>query len=495
MIGKNVLTYNYNDLARGLSTSDDLPDGGFSPFTHGANLTKGPGLLYPPMQPVDASTNLGTLHEIIASCEDPSTNLYNRVFLASDRATNLGTFYTLSGSNVLTARVSTTARTFYKGTSDFLPWYDTANGLNYYATTANDGTGAGNIVKWNGATTKDETWWSVTLGQGTLPDTPWRPMLVYEKELFLGNGNKLHRISTGLVVSNAILELAVGDKITALGIDKGTGYMLIATTTGNNASATRNTTSKILLYDGYSNKVTRLAPIEGVVTAFKTLDDATYVFYNNKIGVFTGSGVRFLRKMSFNIGNSIDLINPHMVTAIDNTMYISEGLKVLAYGELRGNSPKVFHYVWKNTLNGFTQNYSISNVGEGKIALAFMNTALTATKLYTLDLVNTTNTTGGGFYFNWKDMERPIFLREVFVDFFETVPNGTTIGSIVIPNEFGEDNTITITNNTGATKKSFKFVVNSSIKYRAIRPILGWDSSETATYGIKKIVLTYDVAE
>ena len=81
MIGKNVLTLDYNDFIKGMSTSDNFPDGGFSPTTSQVNLINSHGAVYQPAVMVDASTNLATADDIIATCEEP-TGTNNRMILA-----------------------------------------------------------------------------------------------------------------------------------------------------------------------------------------------------------------------------------------------------------------------------------------------------------------------------------------------------------------------------------------------------------------------------
>lgn len=492
MIGKNVLTLDYNDFIKGMSTSDNLPDGGFSPTTSQVNLINSHGAVYQPAVMVDASTNLATADDIIATCEEP-TGTNNRMILAQGSA-NLGTFYTLSTSNVLTSKVSTTTAIFGQGTTDFVPWQDTVNGLNYYATTGNDGSNNGNIVKWNGNVTKDEVWWSSTLAQSTTANTAWRPLLVYETHLYFGNKNTLHRISPSLAVSAGILTLAASEYITALGVDKGTGYMLIAVTNGLNASATLNLSSKILLYDGLSNKVARVIPVEGLVTSFKNMDDSTYVFFGNNIGVFTGSGIRFLRKLDFAIGNSSLLVYPHRATAIENTLYFVENNKVIAYGEIRGNSAKVFRPALKNTIGASPNFTSVVNVGANKLGISF-NGASSVRKFYTFDTSSVATSGTAEVWFNRVNFPRPIQIREFYIEFNSALANNSTACLLSVLGEVQSFNTQTFTNTSGTSIYAIRQKCNfNGLKFNSMYMRLAFNS-DYPNIGIKRITVSYDFVE
>ena len=175
-----------------------------------------------------------------------------------------------------------------QGGSDLESWYDTSNGNGYYITTS---AGAnGDVMRWNGTSTLDETWWTSTLGQSALSSTTaWRPLLVYERNLFIGDAYQLHRIDPALTVSNGIVQFEANERISALGVDQGSGRMLVATSAGSNYSATLDKPTKIYIYDGFSNKPSRVVPVSGLVTAFKSVGNTTYVFYGNKLGrIVTG---------------------------------------------------------------------------------------------------------------------------------------------------------------------------------------------------------------
>ncbi|GAH12414.1 unnamed protein product, partial [marine sediment metagenome] len=157
---------------------------------------------------------------------------------------------------------------------------------------------------------------------------------------------------------------AVSEMISALGIDQGTGKMLVATN-ATNYSGSKYHTSKVYIYDGFSNKALRVVPVEGLITSFKSVGNTTFVFYGNKLGYWTGSGIEYIRTLNFDKSNGSTLIYPHRACGIDNTLYYVDDIgglgpsdtaainkQIMAYGEII-NGPKVFYPVlYPDTTNG-----------------------------------------------------------------------------------------------------------------------------------------------
>lgn len=482
-----------NDFLLGLTTGAETNDGGFSPDTTGANLIVKPGILMPPGPITDRSTNLSD--EIIASAEDPAYLGDDRVFLDDS-----GNFYTYD-SNTLTKEVTASSDKFTLGTTDFVAWNDTSGGLNFYATTS---AGAnGDIVKWNKSSTLVETWWTGagTLNQAALSGlTPWRPLLVFEKNLYVGDKNKIHRILPDLTVSNGLVTLDPNESISALGIDNNTGYMLVAVTTGADYSALRNGRSKIYIYDGFSSKAIKAAETNGVITAIISVGSQTYVFYGNKMGIFTGSGIRFLRTLRFSIGTSGDLIYKHKVCVIDDTLYIAENAAltgsattVLAYGPLWSGGPNVFYPVMSPDTSSekFTM---LCSVGENQLGFSY-----SSAQFYTHNITSVASVIAGGqaFRSKWYRFPRPVHLKEIRVDFETPIAAGSdNMGTVQIEDDTNTTTSIkTIAQDTALT---LPYVVTPVIgkKVNAFR--LKWTNSPATLskiYGVRKFTVYYDGAE
>ena len=495
MIGKNPLTFDVNDFIKGMSTSDNLPDGGFSPNSTGVNLAVSPGVVYGPAATVTITT--APTNKIIAAAPDPvylgtpSGSRYK--FLDED-----GAFYSFdSTATGLSKKVTASSDKVTQGTTDFVAWRNDA-GTFWYATTKSGANG--DIMRWNGDSGGGaliEDWWTnaAYCNQAALSSTtPWRPMLVYERHLFIGDGNKLHRVAPDGTVSNGLLVFEPNENISALGIDKGTGDMLIAVNPGANAAASRNTGTFIRLYDGFSNKVSRSVPMRGVVTCFKNLDDATRVFYDNNLGIFTGAGVRFLRKLEFATGDGDLLVYPHRATVIGNTLYFFENKDIIAYGEVRGNSAKVFYPLWRNS--GTTANAGnrcLIGIDDYKLGIGY-DTGSSSYGLITLDTTSTTSAVLS-IRSNRLSFNRPIKIREVYIELDGVVANNTTVGTFTVRsnptsnNSSNSDWSFSIVNSSGIDSACIvKTFPANDVSYRFFQMLIDF----SAVVGLRRVVINYD---
>lgn len=490
MIGRQSITIGarpdgFNDFVLGLTTSSDTDDGGFSPETTQVNIIAVPGVLNAPGAVTSRSTNL--VDEIIASCEDPTYLGSDRLFLD-----DAGNFYTFNGTT-LTLQATLSGDKVTLGTTDLVPFYDSSGGLFFYATTS---AGAnGNIIRWNKSSGLVEDWWTNAShrNQSALSSTtPWRPLLVYERMLFVGDKNKLHRVATDLTVSNGILALNDNEAVSALGIDNGSGKMLIATTSAADYSASRNGESTIYYYDGYSNKAIKACRVNGTVTSFLSVADTVYVFFGNKMGIFTGSGIRFLRQFNFAIGTAADLIYPHRRCVIDNTVYIAENSTVLAYGPLTQGGTNVFYPALAPDTSGadFT---CLCSVGGNKLGYSY-----SSAQFYTHDLTSVAAVVSGGAIFRSKryQFSRPVWIRSVDVEYYSPIAAGSeNIGSVAIIDDQGNTVSQVVSQLSGSTQpiwRSTDYGIKTS--YFALRYS---NAPETASkaYGVRRFIVYYDPAE
>ena len=285
------------------------------------------------------------------------------------------------------------------------------------------------------------------------------------------------------------------ETISAIGVDKASGLLMIAATQSADYSASKNTKSKIYLYDGLSPKAARVIPINGLVTSFKSTDDRTIVFIGNKIGYFTGSGVKFLRKMNFALGDATKLVYPHRACVIENTVYYAENAKVIAYGEVREKGDKIFYPVVSNNVNSNTYK-CISSIGAGLLGLAFASS-----KFYTFDTTSVASTGGITFYTNKYLFPRPINLRVAYVEYADPVTTLDDNRSLYYQTD---RESITLLRVQGTeTGSGLKNSSASSVNF--IENIIGFKdqarwvqfryNASTTNFGVRRIVITYDVAE
>ena len=490
MIGSKNFSIGANEFLSGVTSGANTNDGGLSNETRAINITSVPGTIYAPANEVDESTNLAD--EIIASCEDIFGGLpsYRRMMLD-----DTGNFYFFSGTT-LTKKATASADLFTQGTTDFVGWYSTS-GTRYYATTKSGANG--DIVEWDRNVELDEDWWTTLDGgqSDLLATTPWRPMLVYESNLYVGDGNLLHRIAPDLTVSNSILSLAYGENISALGIDQSTGKMLIATNKGLNSSGTENQIVRIYIYDGYSNKPMRVIPSSGLVTAFKSVGNTTFVFYGNKLGYWTGSGIEYLRTLNFSKGDSDYLVYPHRTTSIDNTLYwvdtaISGTYKahcmVMAYGETVNNVNAFYPVLYPAAAAVGSKDITcLAATSSTKLGFSYETS-----KFYTFDTTSVATNGWGVFYTKRYNFPTEVTFNGVIVEFDKVMPiNGSSAAVQIIDSK---NNTTTLPSMTPGTRTDmYEFTSNyPTIETRSIQ--LRVTMSDKVN-GIRRITVFYTPKE
>lgn len=341
MLGSKQITIDRTNFLAGMSTSDYSADAGFSNQSYGVNPQAVPGVLYGTPALTDASTNLSD--KIIASCEGDVAS--PRLFI--DQSAN---FYSLNTSFVLTKQW-TGAKTYTKAYTDLVSF----NNLFYTSSTTD-------VAQWNGAATHTEAWFSGLSGSGSLSSLNPHPMIVYNKLLWVCDGNAMHsvdisgNVNGGAGTGTPALVLNTNEIVMALGIDPGTGQMLISTQTKGLSGDVANMTNfipnqrYIYLFDGASAKSTRRIPVNDLVTAFYSIGGTVFVGASQRIGIWTGAGIQFLRTLNnVALGAAApgQLPYKHLFTNIGSTLYVADGDHILAYGELQAGGLKKFWYTYK----------------------------------------------------------------------------------------------------------------------------------------------------
>jgi hypothetical protein len=400
----------------------------------------------------------------------------------------------------MTKKATASTVNYTQGTTDMVEW-----GAYYYATTNNTG---GDITRYDGATNIVEKYYTATLGGTKMSSTtPWYPMLVYEGNLYVGNGNELIRIKPDLTVTEAILTLSsVTENISALGIDQGTGKMLIATN-ATNASGTLYKNTRIFLYDGFSNKALKVVPVEGLITSFKNVGNTTYVFYGNKLGYWTGSGVEYLRTLNFAKGASATQINPQRTCAIDNTLYYVDNLpgntgyncQIMAYGETI-NGIKSFYPVLYSSVptNSIT---TLAPVRSHELGYSFATS-----KFYTFDIDSQASVINGGaeMYTKQYKFPRNVTFNGVIIEFDRQVPTGDTdlltiscidsrgrtTAALPVVNPGARDDGNTPPDGVYEWESTYPTIQTRSIQLKIV-----WGNNSTKVFGIKRITVFYTPKE
>lgn len=477
MLGKKLFEWTDTDIIRGMSSSDNVSDGGFSPLTDHMNPIAVPGTAYAPAAPTDNSTNLsGTM---IASCEDPSGS-YGRLFVSSDPSSQDGRFYSMSTSYVLTQRGSTdSSHNYIQGKTDMI-----AFGGEAYIT--NDAT----LVRWSSigsSNTFDTAFFS--FNSALAP----HPALVYNGFAYYGDGNLLQRQSAANVTPVTILTLSPGTIIVALGIDPGSGNMLISVIGQLNLSDTLNSGASVLFYNGSSASFQRTVQVDDMVTAFANTEGALYVGYGQNFGTWNGSGITFLRHMNIGFDNT-QLLYKHHFTSIGSTLYMIEKYKIIAYGPVRQKGDNVFYSALSNVPGGTPANLTtIVNVGQNVLAYSYETS-----KFFTWDSLATTSS-AMALFTNSYDFDNEYWIRWIRLVWATQVNNNVDPGSMRIrdqdgvvggldPSYFG----LYDLRNTSGAASAVKDIININKRLKQIQLEILQD---TVNPGIRRIIVYGEEAD
>ena len=435
LIGENVIEINWKNFTSGMSTNINTQDGGFS-IGHGIpgngttasviNPIAEPGILNFPTTPTDKSTNL--TGQMIASCEAPAF-AYTRLFVSEDGAGQDGRFFHCSSSGTLTeVGAEDTTNNYIYGRTDMILYKSEA-----YITNSGD------IVRWSSvgaSNTFDYAFFSFS--DSFAP----HPALVYEDNAFYGDGNLLLRQTSAGGTPATILTLPDNQVIVALGIDPGSGKMLISVVDAYDVSGLGNTGSRVLYYDGFSNKASKLVPIETMVTAFYNLGSSVFVFYGQNMGFWNGSGITFLRELNIDLDNS-ELVYKHHITNIDDILYIVEKNRILAYGKILKDQSRVFWYALQNVVVATPTDYNfVVDIGNNLLATSFATDKFYTFATKTVTSVNTL--TASRFYTLEYNFSRPVTFDQCMIEYIDAIPTATAAPSgVALVELYTDDDSVT----------------------------------------------------
>ncbi len=474
MKGKKLFEWNYSDMAKGQSTSNELPDGGFSPTTDQIQLTKTPGVAYAPATAVDQSTNLTGV--MIASCEDPSGN-YDRLFTSGN--SDDGRFYSYT-SGVLTQRGSTdSSHAYIQGKTDMIGF----DGEVYI-------TSASKIVRWSsiGSSNTFDTAWA-SLSNALAP----HPALRYQNFAYYGDGNLLKRQAAANVAPVTILTLPAGWIIVALGVDPGSGSMLISVIGQINLSDTLNSGASVLFYNGSSSTFQRQVTVDDMVTAFPATEGALYAAYGQNLGVWNGSGITFLKHIDITFSFTKMLYKQHF-TSIGSTLYFIENNKIMALGPIRQHGSSVFYPAFANTPSGTPTDLShIANVGQNKIAYSYATD-----QFFCWDSSSVATSNTQALYTNSYQFDNEMWIFWIRVIWKNQVNNNADPGSLRILDENGvvtaanpgTSGLLDLKNTSGAASAVKDMELAVRIKEAQLEVL-----TDTVNPGIKRIIVYGAVAD
>jgi len=476
MIGRNYIEIGSKEFLDGIASSPHTDDGGFSPETVACNVTSTTsklGVLYQSMTPLGISTNLSG--NVIASTFDSSSTNNTRYVV-----TDSGKYFTLDSSLLFTLKQTDAANTYSFGTTDMVNF----RGEIFCSS-------QGDIAKLSSNLgTIDATWWSVTRGHGPLDTTARHPMVVYNSNLYIADGYRIHRWD-GTTSSTGVLTYLSNFYINAMGIDPSTGKILIGISAGQNASNTLPRQNMASIYDGVSLSPVKTFDVEGMITAFWPVGSTNFVAYGTNLGYWNGAGVSFLRKL--NVSSDLNsLVYKHKMCSDDKTLFIAEGENILAYEEIKG-SVKRFYYVQtqSDTLNGYIQ--TVFNLGQGRMAYSYTD-SVGVPKFKWWNKSFNTNQGVLTFFSKKYKLARPIFIREIFIEFVDGIPDDVNAGTITILDQAGNSYSFSsLSNDSGETRYEWTCNGANGKKFRNVQ--LKYVNNSNIIAGVSRFIIYYDVAE
>jgi hypothetical protein len=222
----------------------------------------------------------------------------------------------------------------------------------------------------------------------------------------------------------------------------------------------------------------------------------TFVGYGNNLGYINGSGISFLRKLKNVSLDNAQLPYKHNFAHVGNTLYVLDGLQVLAYGETIAGR-KAFYYVFTNNTNS-NKPTMLAEVGSGKLGYAFATT-----KFYTFDTTSVASSNTISFHTNKYDFERPVYLRSVYVEYADAVVNNDNNRALYYRSEDLQTSyqILRVQNQTSTSLKNESgasvYFTDNIVGFTSnkVRSVQFRYNADTVNTGLKRIVVYYDPAE
>lgn len=477
MNGKHSFEIAAADFIKGVSQSADLPDGGFSSETDNVNLTATPGVLYAPAASVNSDTDSRLTGGIIASGPDMNViSATNRLLVASD-----GSYYSYNGTKIPAVALQTDAgNTYTKGFTDIITYAGEA-----YVTSKQS------ITRWQTPSTFNNAFYTFTTA--TVP----HPAIVYENNAYYADKNLLLQQTSAGGAPATILTLSADQIIIALGIDPGSGLMLISTTNTLDISATLTQVNRLLWYDGNSAKVSKSAIIEEPILGFHCVGATVFVGYNNNVGYLSGAGIQFLRRLGNVTASNTELPYKHNFAHVGTTLYVLDGKVVMAFGEVQ-RGKKVWYPAWSNPINSNKPTF-LGEVGSKKLGMGFATT-----KFYTFDTSSVATIDSMAFTTNKYPFPRPVYIRGFYFEYADAVVNNDNnrdffyktqaqgTGFVIIQDPTAS---FSVLKNTSGASVYFIEVPTPGMADDKVRMLQLKYNTSTVNSGLRRIVVYYDIAE
>jgi len=362
-----TLTIDAKDFFRGVSTTDELADGGFSPLSKGINLYASPGLLLPGAAPTDFSGSPDVSNGVFAFA--PTSSNSDICFGLGSNSAKDGKFVEISASGAIVA-TSDTVRDYVANQSDMVRFGSEF----FYTSTATAGKSSLTFG------TNDFNWWTGTLGLTAFGVASLHHICEYGGRLYFADGRYLHSWDGTTGTYNA-LDLPSGYEISDITVFQNLIFIAAARTAIGDAADASN--CRIFTWDGFSDSFLDEIMIQERIETFIPFGGTLFVSTKKFFGYYTGSTISPLYKIS-------TPIYKYQFAITQDRLYMLQSTDVLCYGNPVVSRAKFLSYPLKHT----SSLIGLSSFQAGALIYAY------ASKLGSFTNVDASDQTGNIFYSN-----------------------------------------------------------------------------------------------
>lgn len=319
-----VLVIEGKDFLKGVSSFEDVADGGYSPQSKGISPYATPGLLKPGPTVNFSSASYPAEGVFAFGCW--SANVapgITRAVSGTGSPNYDGKFYTTNDSGQPTLANTDTGNDYKRGQT-FMVRYKG----NFYVTSTTD------IAMLNyDLSTADFDYWVTTKGKAALTSTNPHPMAIFADILYIADGRYLHSID-GTTATTQVLILPEDFVITDLELYNGLLYI--------SAAKFQNLTENvpaidacIFTWDSFSPTFIDQLPLQDPIDSMKVFGGTLLLFCQNYMGYWTGSTVNVLRQLTARVYKN-------MIGITKDRLYFPQTGDVMCLGNPIMSKPKFF---------------------------------------------------------------------------------------------------------------------------------------------------------
>jgi hypothetical protein len=323
--GLRSLVINAAELFRGMSTTDELNDGGFSPKSKGINLFASPGLILPGPAPADQTSAVSTKGIFAWSTHHTNVNPGIGRAISADNSF-VGKFLQLSDAGAATLAASDNTKAYKPMVTDMIR-YDSSN--HQYVSSNTDIAQCtfdfGTVIP---------NWWTSTLSLTALGGDVPHLFIDFNAVMFVTDGRYLHSWN-GSAGTYAALSLPVNYVITGVEVHNNLIYMAAAKY--DPLGGGESIECSLFTWDGFSASYLEQIPVQERIDCLKVFGGTLFCTTRSYIGYFTGSTIAPLYPLAYSAYK-------YQVAITEDRMYILQGQDVLCYGNPVVSKPKFFSF-------------------------------------------------------------------------------------------------------------------------------------------------------